>query len=129
MKDKSNNTKKLENDLRKINKEIEEQTKQSTKLLALLASDKLQEEQFTLMNKDIAKQITILSSRKAEIENKLKKNSDVKEEEKELKQGIINLLNTDVKDWNNAMIREIINKIYVFDNKDIVIEFKYINDL
>ena len=129
IKDKSNNAKKLENDLRKINKEIEEKTKQSTKLLSLLASDKLEEEQFTLMNKDIAKQITILSGKKAEIEKKLKKNSNVKEEERELKQGIINLIDTDVNDWTNSMLREIINKIYVFDNKDIIIEFKYTKSL
>ena len=81
------------------------------------------------MNKDIAKQITILSGKKAEIEKKLKKNSNVKEEERELKQGIINLIDTDVNDWTNSMLREIINKIYVFDNKDIIIEFKYTNDL
>ena len=81
------------------------------------------------MNKDIAKQITILSGKKAEIERKLKKNSDVKEEEKELKQGITNLLDTDVKDWNNAMLRAIINKILVYDDKTIKIEYKYTNDL
>lgn len=129
LKDKSNNTKKLENDLRKINKEIEEKTKQSTKLLSLLASDKLQEEQFTLMNKDIAKQITILNTKKAEIERKLKKNSDVKEEEKELKKGIINLIDTDINDWTNSMLREIIDKILVYDDKTITIEYKYTNDL
>lgn len=129
LKDKSNNAKKLENDLKKINKEIEEQTKQSTKLLALLAGDKLQEEQFTLMNKDIAKQITILSGKKAEIEKKLKKNSNVKEEERELKQGIINLIDTDVENWNNVMLRAIIDKIYIYDDKTITIDYKYTNDL
>ena len=55
------------------------------------------------------------------------KNNNIKKEEKELKQGIINLLNTDVNDWTNSMLREIIDKILVYDDKTITIEYKYIN--
>lgn len=129
LKDKSNNTQKLEKDLKKINKEIENETKQAKRLLSLLVDDRISEEEFSTYNKDTAKQITILNTKKAEIENKLKKNSDIKEEEKELKQGITNLLDTDVNDWTNSMLREIIDKILVFDNKTITIEYKYTNDL
>ena len=126
LKHKKNNIKKLENDLTKLNKEIEIQTKQSTRLLGLLVDDRISEEQFTLMNKDIAEQITILNGKKAEIEKKMK-NNNVKEEENQLKKGIINLLNTDVENWNNVMLRAIIDKIYVYDNGAITIEYKYIN--
>lgn len=129
LKDKSNNTKKLENDLKKINKEIENETKQAKRLLSLLVDNRISEEEFSTYNKDTAKQITILNTKKAEIEMKLKKNSDVKEEEKELKQGIKNLLNIDVNDWTNSMLREIINKILIYDDKTIRIEYKYTNDL
>lgn len=123
---KRDNIKLLEGDLDKLNKKIETETKKSTKLLELLANDELKEEQFLLMNKDTLKQTIILNNKKVEIEEKIK-NNNIKKEGKELTQGIFNLLNTDVKDWTNSMLRKIINKILVYDDKTINIKYKYID--
>ena len=123
---KRDNIKLLEDDLDKLNKEIETETKKSTKLLELLANDELQEEQFLLMNKDTLKQTIILNNKKVEIEEKIK-NNNIKKEGKELTQGIFNLLNTNVKDWTNSMLREIINEVLVYDDKTINIKYKHID--
>lgn len=123
---KGDNIKLLEDDLDKLNKEIETETKKSTKLLELLANDELQEEQFLLMNKDTLKQTIILNNKKVEIEEKIK-NNNIKKEGKELTQGIFNLLNTNVKDWTNSMLREIINEVLVYDDKTINIKYKHID--
>ena len=78
------------------------------------------------MNKDTLKQTIILNNKKVEIEEKIK-NNNIKKEGKELTQGIFNLLNTNVKDWTNSMLREIINEVLVYDDKTINIKYKHID--
>ena len=126
-KDRNNNKKLLENSLKKINKELEKQTKQSTKLLDLLIKGKVQEEQFALMNNEIAKQITILNKQKKELETKIKKQDNTKAEQQELKQGVEMLINTPTENWTNTMLRAIINKVEVSADDTINIFYKYIN--
>lgn len=126
-KDRNNNKKLLENSLKRINKELEKQTKQSTKLLDLLVNGRIQEEQFTLMNKGIAEQITTLNKQKKELETKIKKQDNTKAEQEELKQGIEMLINTPTENWTNTMLRAIINKAEVSDDSTINIFYKYIN--
>ena len=123
----NDNKKLLENSLKRINKELEKQTKQSTKLLDLLVNGRIQEEQFTLMNKGIAEQITTLNKQKKELETKIKKQDNTKAEQEELKQGIEMLINTPTENWTNTMLRAIINKVEVSDDSTINIFYKYIN--
>ena len=123
----NDNKKLLENSLKRINKEVEKQTKQSTKLLDLLVNGRIQEEQFTLMNKGIAEQITTLNKQKKELETKIKKQDNTKAEQEELKQGIEMLINTPTENWTNTMLRAIINKVEVSDDSTINIFYKYIN--
>ena len=87
----------------------------------------MQEEQFALMNNEIAKQITILNKQKKELETKIKKQDNTKAEQQELKQGVEMLINTPTENWTNTMLRAIINKVEVSADDTINIFYKYIN--
>ena len=107
-------------DIATIDNQIEEQKKRGDALLDLLAEGIIGKEQFRLQNNPIAEKINALTIQKDEAlfeQNKLSDNADY---EGETIKTIKELLERDVSEWTNKMLRNIINKIHVDRSSDIV---------
>lgn len=65
---------------------------------------------------------------KTELENVLNSNNDPKKQEKELIEGINELLGTPIEKWNNSMMRAIIEEILIYADGIVNIKFKYLNN-
>ena len=125
------NNKNTEKELKKqfilVEKELQKQAKLGNKLLELLINGAITQQQFTAQNNTIANQIRIINVKKEEIEQKIKKQINSKNTELELRKGIESLLETDIVDWNNAMLRTVINKITVSEDNIIEIFYRYLD--
>lgn len=116
-------------ELKNIKNQIDKNITISNKLLENYAEGIINETQYRLQNKSISKNLDNLVKRKDELEIKLNSLKNPKQEEKELIGGIDDLLETPVEKWNNAMIKAIINKVKIYTDGTICIDFKYIKNI
>ncbi|MGL4572183.1 MAG: recombinase family protein [Clostridium sp.] len=116
-------------ELRNVKKQIDRNVIVSNKLLENYTESIINENQYRLQNKSIANNLDNLLKRKEELESKIISFKDSKEDEVELIGGIDDLLETSVEKWNNAMIMAVINKINIYVDGTICVEFKYIRSL
>ncbi|MEG2247056.1 MAG: hypothetical protein RSC84_06415, partial [Peptostreptococcaceae bacterium] len=112
-------------ELRNVKKQIDRNVIVSNKLLENYTESIINENQYILQNKSIAKNLDNLLKRKEDLESKVISFKDSKEGEVELIGGIEDLLETSVEKWNNAMIMAVINKINIYVDGTICVEFKY----
>lgn len=127
-KDKINNNHTILDELKTIKNKIDKSVSISNKLLESYTEGIINETQYRLQNESIAKNLDNLVKRKDELKIKLTNLKDNKKEERELIGGIDDLLETPIEKWNNAMIKSIINKIEIYTDGTICIDFKYINN-
>ncbi|WP_394882963.1 hypothetical protein, partial [Clostridium baratii] len=116
-------------ELKNIKNQIDKNITISNKLLENYAEGIINETQYRLQNKSISKNLDNLVKRKDELEIKLNSLKNPKQEEKALIGGIDDLLETPVEKWNNAMIKAIINKVKIYTDGTIRIDFKYIKNI
>ena len=119
----------LVDELESIIKQIKKYTILSNKLLESYTNSIINENQYRLQNKSIGDNLDNLVKRKEKIEGKLNKKDNSKEEEKELIGGIDDLLDTPIDKWNNSMMKSIIEKIVIYIDGTICIDFKYIKSM
>lgn len=99
--------------LKKINKQIEEKTNLSLSLLNAYSKGIVGDTQYKLQNESIEKDLKYLTEQREILiseQNKYKVKADG---EKEMINTIKNLLNLDVEQWTNEMMKKIIDKIEV----------------
>lgn len=116
-------------ELESLAKQIKKYTNLSNKLLESYTNSIINENQYRLQNKSIGDNLDNLVKRKEKIEGKLNKKDNSKEEEKELIGGIDDLLDTPIDKWNNSMMKSIIEKIVIYIDGTICIDFKYIKSM
>ena len=85
------------------------------------------EMQYKLQNENIENTLKYLMNRKEELEKLISSKSDIKHEEKLLIGGINELLETKTEEWNNAMMKSIIDNIVIYIDGTIDVHFKYLN--
>ncbi|WP_160688579.1 recombinase family protein [Clostridium sp. C2-6-12] len=116
----------LKKDLKNVEKQLNDNIKRANKLLDLLVDSTIDRSQYTEQNKFIGKEIESLGKRKDDIIKKIEKNYNNQNEVEMLKSGITGLLNTELKDWNNAMIKEVVNRMIVYEDNTVEVEYKYL---
>lgn len=126
-KNSSSDNKSYEKELKSIENKIKEQINISTKLLNEYTKGNVGEMQYKLQNENIENILKYLVNRKEELEKIISNKSDIKQEEKLLIGGINDLLETKTEDWNNAMMKSIIDNIIVYIDGTIDVHFKYLN--
>ena len=119
---------KYENELKYVENKIKDQMNISTRLLCEYTKGNVGEINYKLQNENIEKILKYLVNRKEELKNIINISNDIKQEEKLLIGGINELLETKTEDWNNAMIKSIIDNIVVYIDGTIEIHFKYLNN-
>jgi site-specific DNA recombinase len=119
--------KSVKNELKVIEKKIDEQTRLSMSLLNAYSNGILGQTQFKLQNEIIEKNLKTLIQQREELINRSNNMEVEVNEENELKKNIEKLLNLDEEKWTNAMLKEIIEVIYVDIHKNVEITFKYQN--
>ena len=111
-----------------IENKIKDQINISTRLLCEYTKGNVGEMNYKLQNEKIEKILKYLVNRKEELNSFANSGRKIKQEEKLLIGGINDLLETKTEDWNNAMIKSIIDNIVVYIDGTIEIYFKYLND-
>ena len=119
---------KYEKELKCIENKIKDQINISTRLLCEYTKGNVGEMNYKLQNEKIEKILKHLVNRKEELNSFANSGRKIKQEEKLLIGGINDLLETKTEDWNNAMIKSIIDNIVVYIDGTIEIYFKYLND-
>ncbi len=122
----SKDNKKMEKEIKAIDKKLNEQIQMSNNLLMFFTQSKITESQFNLQNESISKSISSFMERKNKLEEELKKDT-TKEEEQIIFTGIEAILNKPVEEWNNADLKEFIEKITIYIDGIIDIKVKYFN--
>ncbi len=117
-----------EKELKCIENKIKEQINISTKLLCEYTKGNVGEMNYKLQNENIEKTLEYLENRKEELKKITNISNGIKNEEKLLIGGINDLLETKTENWNNAMIKSIIDNIVVYTDGTIEIHFKYLNN-
>ena len=112
--------------MKNVEKQLKDNIKRANKLLDLLVDSIIDRSQYTEQNKFIGKEIESLGKRKDDINKKIEKNYNNQNEVEILKSGITGLLNTELKDWNNAMIKEVVNRMIVYEDNTVEVEYKYL---
>lgn len=120
------NIKKLQKRKDKLNKELEGKAQIANKLLERLMNGKLTEEHYSLQNSSIIKEMTNLKRMSEEVEKQIESLSSNKEKLRPLKSGIQDLIRSDVSNWTNAMIKEVIDRIEIYSDDTIEIRYKYL---
>ena len=109
-----------------LDKQIEEQTRLGNSLLSLFTEGIIGKEQFKLQNDSIAEKLSSLMSLREEAlleQNKIAVNVDG---EGETIKHVRNLLETNVSDWTNDMIKNVVNKIHLDKrNNEVEISFNF----
>lgn len=118
--------KNLKKELNRLDNDLGTKVTMGNKLVELLVNGKLQENLFKLQSDSLATEVTILKNRKEDIKNKLKEIENDKEVFTKLENGVTRILETNIEDWNNAMLRAIVDKIEVYENETIEIKYKYL---
>lgn len=127
-KNSSSDNKSYEKELKSIENKIKDEINISTKLLNEYTKGNVGEMQYRLQNENIEKTLKYLVTRKEELEKVINSGSDIKQEEKLLIGGINDLLETKTEEWNNAMMKSIIDNIIVYIDGTIDVHFKYLNN-
>ena len=116
----------VEKELEIINAKIEQHIKLSTSLLVNYTNGIMGQTQFKLQNESIEQNLNILMARKQELENIPEIDINIKNE-KYLIKDIETLMELPIEEWNNAMLKAILDSITVFIGGRIEFNFKYLN--
>ena len=116
----------VEKELEIINAKIEQHIKLSTSLLINYTNGIMGQTQFKLQNESIEQNLNILMARKQELENIPEIDINIKNE-KYLIKDIETLMELPIEEWNNAMLKAILDSITVFIGGRIEFNFKYLN--
>jgi len=112
--------------IKNMDEEIAEQTQLSLSLLNAYTDGILGKMQFKLQNEAIEEKINALMQQREEILFQQEKTAFNADAEGETITAVTKLLEMDVSQWNNALMKKIINKIYMdIPNNDIEILFNY----
>lgn len=123
----SKDNKASEKELKSIENKIKDTINISTKLLQEYTKGNVGEMQYKLQNEDIEKSLKYMISRKEELAKIINSKSNIKNKEKILIGGINDLLETKTENWNNAMMKSIIDSIIIYIDGTIDVHFKYLN--
>lgn len=116
-----------EKELKYIDNKLKGQIELATRLLNEYSKKNIGEVQYRLQNESIEKNLKYLINRKKQIEEDKMSIENSANKKNLLIGGINDLLETETKDWNNAMMKSIINNIVVYIDGTIDIHFKYLN--
>lgn len=103
----------LEGELKAINKGIDEQMKKTNNLMELYNAGAITITQFKLQNESISKLLDTHIKNKEIIEDKIN-NLPVKQSS--FKKDVENIIGVPVEQWNNAMLKMVIDKVYIDTN-------------
>lgn len=120
--DKNNVKIALENELQSIGKQIYKQVMLSNNLLNLYSEGTINAIQFKLQNESISNTLNTLINNKEALEDKI--NNIPKDNIKNFKKDVESIVKVPIEKWNNAMLKEIINKIEIDTNGIINIDWK-----
>lgn len=110
----------LENELKVINKGIDEQMKRTNNLMELYNSGAISVNQFKLQNESISKLLDTHIKNKEIIEDKIN-NLPVKQSS--FKKDVENIVGLSIEQWSNSMLKNIIDKININTNGIISIKW------
>lgn len=115
----------LENDMRDVQRQIEKQVLLSNNLLKFYSEGTINDKQFKLQNESISNALDALICNKKVIDEKLVNisNSDLNYPERSLAA----IVKVPIEKWNNAMLKEIIERIEVDTNGIVKINWKLSN--
>lgn len=111
---------KLEEELKRVERSINDQMNKTNKLVELYSSEAININQFKLQNESISKAIDTLIKNKEELERQIK---NIPVNDNSFKKDVEKVLNTPVNQWNNAMLKTIVDKIYIYTNGNIIINW------
>lgn len=100
----------LMNQLKEIEKDIDKQITLSNNLLQLYSEKVISINQFHLQNESISNALNTLIKNKENIEQKI---ACMPKDNKNFKKDAESLINLPIEEWHNAMLKKIIDKIYV----------------
>lgn len=120
------NVKKLQRQKDKISRQLDDKVNIANKLVEMLVKSKITEEQYDLQHSMVTDEMMDLKKIKEELEKKIKALSSNKEKIRPLKDGIQDLIKSDVSNWSNTMIKEVIDRIEVYSDDTIEIRYKYL---
>lgn len=100
----------LQNQLNNIEKDINKQISLSNNLLQLYSEKVITINQFQLQNESISNALNILVKNKQNIEEKIEY---IPKDNISFKKDIESLVNLSVEKWSNAMLKKVIEKIYI----------------
>ena len=109
-----------------INEQIEEQTRLSLSLLNAFTEGILGKNQFKLQNETIEEKLNSLMQQRELLLHNTDKTAVNANDEGETIKAIRKLLDMDISQWDNALMKKVIKKIYMdLPNNDIEINFDY----
>lgn len=103
----------LEDELKGINKAIDEQMKKTNNLMELYNAGAITINQFKLQNESISKLLDTHIKNKEVIEDKL---NSLPVKQSSFKKDVENIIGLPIEQWNNSMLKNIIDKIYIDTN-------------
>ncbi|MCX0392260.1 recombinase family protein [Clostridium perfringens] len=109
----------LNNELKIINGKIEKQVVLSNNLLNLFSTEVITIKQCKLQNESINNTLEVLMKNKEDVENKIENLS--KNSTTNFKRTIKDIVKLPIEDWNNSMLKEVIDKIVIDINGTIKI--------
>ena len=111
----------LEEQLQGIEKSIKEQMRKTNKLVELYSNEAININQFKLQNESISNTLDSLIKNKEVLEQQIR---TIPQEKGSFKKDVQSVLSIPVEQWNNAMLKTIIKKIYI--NTNGIINVKWI---
>lgn len=111
---------KLEEELKRVERAISDQMNKTNKLIELYSSEAININQFKLQNESISKAIDTLIKNKEELERQI---GNIPINDNSFKKDVEKVLNTPIDQWNNAMLKTIVDKIYINTNGNIIINW------
>lgn len=112
----------LENDMKDLQRQIDKQVLLSNNLLNFYSEGTINAQQFKLQNESISNTLDTLISNKKVLEEKLE--NMPKDNVKNLKKSVEAIVRVPVEEWNNAMLKEVIENIEINTNGIIKINWK-----
>jgi len=98
-------------DIDTLDKQIEEQTQLANSLLGVFTEGLIGKEQFRLQNDSISSQINVLTAKREEVLFECNKLTVDIDDETETIKAISKLLEIEISEWNNEMMKKVINRI------------------
>ena len=103
----------LEEQLQGIEKSIKEQMRKTNKLVELYSNEAININQFKLQNESISNTLDSLIKNKEVLEQQIR---TIPQEKGSFKKDVQSVLSIPVEQWNNVMLKTIINIIYIITN-------------